>query len=145
MIDMNLPFNPFLKLQGSLEDCLLHAERALQTLFTSVGISEDLQNHIMVALNEAITNAIEHAHNFDTQKAVDVLFANEGDAIVFKVKDQGPGFAPERLPDPLDPGRLEEERGRGVFLMKSLADELEFHEGGTAVYLKFIQKRRQHA
>ena len=64
-------------------------------------------------------------------------FVERADRLSFSVQDEGEGFDHESLPDPTDPENLEKISGRGVFLMKHLADEVEFSENGTRVEMKF--------
>jgi serine/threonine-protein kinase RsbW len=61
----------------------------------------------------------------------------KGDKIIFVVSDQGPGFDFEHLPDPTDPENIEKPHGRGVFLMRALADSVEFSDHGATVAMAF--------
>ena len=78
-----------------------------------------------------------HGNSSDPNKNVTVEYHSGENTIEFMVKDEGSGFDFENLPDPTDPKNIEKPTGRGVFLMKNLADEVVFHEEGRVVELKF--------
>ena len=93
--------------------------------------------NVRVALAEAISNAILRGNGDAQNKHVRVRAVVSDDAVVFDVVDEGPGFdlAAER-PDPTSPENLEHEDGRGLFLMKSLMDNVErFQADGNVVRL----------
>ena len=100
-------------------------------------IHEDHYGNLLIALTEAVNNAIHHGNGGDPEKNVSVEYSSEGKSIDFMIKDEGTGFDYENLPDPTDPKNIEKPNGRGVFLMKNLADEVNFHEEGRVVELKF--------
>ena len=57
--------------------------------------------------------------------------------VCFRIEDEGPGFDPDSIPDPTAPENLLKENGRGIFLMKSLSDELTFEKNGAVVNIYF--------
>jgi len=100
-------------------------------------IGEDHYGNILIALTEAINNAITHGNKFDAAKKVNVEMESNPDEICFTVSDEGEGFDFDNIPDPTLPENITKINGRGVFLMKSLADEVIFDEKGTKTTLKF--------
>jgi serine/threonine-protein kinase RsbW len=90
---------------------------------------------VRLALEEAVVNAIKHGHQGDPSKVVRVLYGVGPQQVVLVVEDQGPGFRPEDLPDPLDPENLERACGRGVFLMRHYMDEVKYNDRGNCVTL----------
>ena len=100
-------------------------------------ISEDYYGNILVAVTEAVNNAIQHGNQANPEKQVGISYQAKENSIVFRIEDQGPGFDYSNLPDPTDPANLEKPNGRGIFLMKNLADEVEFLEEGRIVELNF--------
>lgn len=100
-------------------------------------ITDDLYGNIMVAVTEAVNNAIIHGNGNDPKKLVDLTLKLEEDDLSFVVKDEGPGFDYENLPDPTAPENLEKVGGRGIFLITALADELEFEDEGATIEMKF--------
>ena len=100
-------------------------------------LDDDIYGNIMIAVTEAVNNAIKHGNRNDSTKNVSLSLALEDGLIKFKVEDEGRGFDHEHLPDPTAPENLEKPGGRGIFLMKHLSDEVEFAEGGRVVELRF--------
>ena len=91
----------------------------------------------MLAVSEAATNGIVHGNQLDESKSVEISAFQDGDLLIFETRDEGDGFEPEKLPDPLADENLLKTSGRGVFLMEEYADEVEFSDGGTKLSLKF--------
>ena len=101
-------------------------------------IEDDIYGNIMVAVTEAVNNAIRHGNKFDKDKNVLLsLFADKGQ-LQFEVEDEGAGFDYDNLLDPTAPENLENPGGRGIFLIRHLADEVEFSNGGRNVLLTFV-------
>jgi serine/threonine-protein kinase RsbW len=89
---------------------------------------------VELGLREALSNAVIHGNEMDAHKLVQVRCRCEGGKGVWlTVKDQGKGFDPAAVPDPVAVERLEEEHGRGIYLMRSEMDEVSFEAGGTVV------------
>ncbi len=107
-----------------------------QTLPGLVNKEEEF-GRILIALTEAVNNAIQHGSSCDPTKQVELVYIHEGKMHTFSVKDSGKGFDPDSLPDPTDPFLIDQPNGRGVFLMKKLADEVSFKDGGRCVDLHF--------
>lgn len=122
---------------GSRVENLRIVEVKVDELMLELGIKKDEYGRIMVATMEAVNNAIVHGNQHDDRKIVDVIFECESDSLVVKVKDQGTGFNHECIPDPTSPENIENLRGRGVFLMKNLCDDIGFNESGNEVIMKF--------
>jgi len=100
-------------------------------------LNEDIYGNIMIAVTEAVNNAIRHGNKNDSTKNVSLALSLEENLIKFKVEDEGKGFDYNSLPDPTAPENLEKPGGRGIFLMKHLSDEVDFKEGGRVVELCF--------
>ena len=112
-------------------------ENAIDEITGSIGISQDNYGKVMVAALEAVNNAITHGNKADPQKFVDVEIEFDNNEIIITVTDEGSGFKPEKIPDPTLPENIEELSGRGVFLMKKLADSIKFNEKGNSVTMSF--------
>ena len=98
---------------------------------------------IELALDEALDNAVVHGNRMDRQKLVQVFCRCEpGNGISVVVKDQGQGFDPRAVPDPTAPENLGAEHGRGIWLMKSVMDEVSFERGGTEVRMRKAATRQ---
>jgi serine/threonine-protein kinase RsbW len=100
-------------------------------------LEDDIYGNIMIAVTEAVNNAIKHGNSGDKLKNVSLSLTLEDSIIKFVVKDEGGGFDFENLPDPTSPENLEKPGGRGIFLMKHLSDEVKFKDGGKIVEMSF--------
>ena len=100
-------------------------------------LDEDLYGNIMIAVTEAVNNAIKHGNAGNSAKNVFLSLTLDDNLLKFIVKDEGPGFNHDDLPDPTSPENLEKPGGRGIFLMKHLSDQVEFSENGKTVELSF--------
>jgi len=100
-------------------------------------LDDDIYGNIMIAITEAVNNAIKHGNQSDSAKNVSLSLSLDDSLIKFIVEDEGQGFDFENLPDPTAPENIEKPGGRGIFLMKHLSDEVKFKEGGRIVELSF--------
>ncbi len=100
-------------------------------------LDDDIYGNIMIAVTEAVNNAIKHGNGSDKSKNVFLSLLLNENLILFIIKDEGSGFDYENLLDPTAPENLEKPGGRGIFLMKNLADEVNFKENGRIVELSF--------
>jgi serine/threonine-protein kinase RsbW len=100
-------------------------------------LDDDIYGNIMIAITEAVNNAIKHGNQSDSSKNVSLSLSLDDSLIKFIVEDEGQGFDFENLPDPTAPENIEKPGGRGIFLMKHLSDEVKFKEGGRIVELSF--------
>ena len=100
-------------------------------------LEDDIYGNIMIAVTESVNNAIKHGNKNDKGKNVNLQLVIEESTIRFTINDQGDGFDFENLPDPTAPENLEKSGGRGIFLMKHLADEVHFEKNGSCVKLAF--------
>ncbi len=121
----------------SRADNVVLAEKLVDDVCKKFSVDEDYYGNILIAVTEAVNNAINHGNRQNPDKKVHLDFIERGDRLSFSVQDEGEGFDHEALPDPTDPENLEKISGRGVFLMKHLADEVEFSENGTKVEMIF--------
>lgn len=100
-------------------------------------LDDDIYGNIMIAVTEAVNNAIKHGNGGDKSKNVHISLFLQDSLLRFVVKDEGGGFNYQHLPDPTSPENLEKPGGRGIFLMKHLSDEVEFKDNGRTVELSF--------
>jgi serine/threonine-protein kinase RsbW len=112
-------------------------ERLIDDMRSEHNIHEDAYGNILVAVTEAVNNAIQHGNKYDPNKKVKITYELEEDTISFTITDNGSGFDYYNLPDPTAPENIEKPTGRGVFLMKHLADQIIFSENGRMVELYF--------
>jgi len=112
-------------------------EKIIDDLRATYDVSEDMFGNMLVAITEAVTNAIYHGNKSDPAKKVHIQYQIKDNNLSFVVADEGPGFDYYNLPDPTAPENLEKECGRGIFLMKHLTDQLIFADNGRVVELNF--------
>jgi serine/threonine-protein kinase RsbW len=112
-------------------------ERLVDDLCERHHIQEEHYGNILIALTEAVNNAIYHGNKQDPDKKVIVKYHADEDEFQFIIEDEGPGFDFENVPDPTSPENIEKPNGRGVFLMRHLSDEIGFDDDGRIVQLAF--------
>jgi serine/threonine-protein kinase RsbW len=92
------------------------------------GLDEESLHWVGVAVRESVINAIKHGNSNDERKRVYVEFTplheETQPGIAIRVRDEGPGFDPETLPDPLAPENVLKSSGRGIFLIRNFMDEM---------------------
>ncbi len=103
-------------------------------------LDEQRYYNMLVALTEAVNNAIIHGNGADPTKMVELQVQTSSSEVIFLVNDSGAGFDPEDVPDPRQPDMLLRDGGRGVFLIRHLADVVEFFPttSGMTVLIKFF-------
>lgn len=116
---------------------LLSLESWVNSLCESNYISEELYGNILIALSEAVNNAIIHGNKNIVDKEALVVASFADGLLTFTVSDQGDGFNFLDLPDPTLPENIEKPQGRGIFLMNHLSDGVVFEEPGNAVEISF--------
>jgi serine/threonine-protein kinase RsbW len=106
------------------------------------GLDDDALHWVGVAVRESVINAIKHGNRDDEQKHVYVEFtplSNSGPAgIAIRVRDEGTGFDPTNIPDPLAPENVLKASGRGIFIIRTFMDEMVVQrapEGGMEVVM----------
>lgn len=100
----------------------------VQVVFESIadqaGFDPDSTHWMSVAIRESVTNAVRHGNKLDPSKRVVVRFEYGGAEFVIYVEDEGEGFDPTSIPDPLSEENLLRANGRGIFFMKNFMDEV---------------------
>ena len=111
----------------------------VQESLQRLDLDEDFSHSVSIAVREAVANAIKHGNLEDPDKNVEVDFGVDGEDIVICVRDEGIGFDPDTVRDPLEPENLMRSNGRGILFMKSFMDEINYSfqpEGGTVVTMR---------
>lgn len=104
-----------------------------------LGLDDDSRHWVGIAIREAVANAIKHGNRQDPEKEVEVELAIAENQAIIRVLDEGEGFDPQEVGDPLAPENLLKPNGRGIFYMKRFMDEIEYSvrpSGGTVVTLR---------
>ena len=113
-------------------------ENFIDNLVPTLNISDDVYANMMTCVNEAVANAIVHGNKENPKKIVYVNIENVNSRrLIFSIADEGEGFDFSNLPDPTAPENIHKLNGRGIFIMKKLADQCIFNTKGNEVELHF--------
>lgn len=123
---------------SSTEDSLAIVENLVDELVAFYHINEEFYANIIICLNEAVTNAIYHGNKQNANKKISLkIEVINHKKLICTIADDGDGFNFNNLPDPTVEKNLENLTGRGVFIMKQLADQCIFNSKGNEVELHF--------
>jgi serine/threonine-protein kinase RsbW len=114
------------------------------------GLDDDQLHWVSVAVRESVVNAIKHGNQGDESKRVIVEFTpvppDDPEQLVIRVEDEGEGFDPTELADPLAPENILKSSGRGIFLIRSFMDEVELQRGPKrGMQIRMVKKVRTGA
>jgi serine/threonine-protein kinase RsbW len=112
-------------------------EKLIDDICAKYAVNEDNYGNILIAITEAVNNAIHHGNKSNPLAEVKVNFSIDDTELTFTVEDEGAGFDYDSLPDPTDPKNIEKPHGRGVFLMRNLSDDITFLQEGSTVKMVF--------
>jgi len=121
----------------SLSENIRIIESFIDNAKEKFNLNDDIYGNIMISVTESVNNAIIHGNKKDKEKNVQISLSLSEGIIKFKIRDEGEGFDYSSLPDPTAPENIEKVGGRGIFLMKHLADEIDFEDNGRIVELSF--------
>jgi anti-sigma regulatory factor (Ser/Thr protein kinase) len=121
----------------SKQESITLLENLIEEIADKHKVSEDTFANMMTCLSEAAINAIVHGNKLDPAKKVIINADIDGRRIIWTVTDEGDGFDYNNLPDPTAPENLENLTGRGVFIIRHLADQYIFNTKGNEVELHF--------
>lgn len=118
---------------GSAFDMLDFVQVVSDHVGRMAGLDEDSLHWVSVAVRESVVNAIKHGNKNDESKRVVVEFTplpvHEPEELVIRVEDEGEGFDPEEIADPLAPENILKSSGRGIFLIRSFMDDVQLQRG----------------
>jgi serine/threonine-protein kinase RsbW len=118
------------------------AEEMADRIAAQAGMDEDTRSGVSMAVREAMINAVLHGNEYDKNKRVNLTLEQKGQELIVTITDEGPGFVPEEVPDPLAPENLLKGSGRGIFLMRAFMDEVRFRKmnpGTEIILIKRLQ------
>lgn len=125
-----------LELQSSYEELEL-LEGLLNELQEALNFDNDFYARLMLSVSEAATNAIVHGNKLDSSKKVTIHAEANTHTLSFTITDEGNGFNPEDIPNPLEEDHLLIPSGRGIFLIKEYANGLEYQDDGRTIIITF--------
>ena len=141
MSDAPVPEIITLRLPSRLE-LLAVLDRVALTICERMEFDEDTSSQVSMSVIEAGTNAIQHGHKRDASKFAEVEFRLFPDRLEVDVRDQGAGFDPGNVvPDVTTPEHLLDMRGRGIFIMRSCCDEVDFEFGKNGTVCHLVKHR----
>ena len=111
-------------------------QTVLAQVSTLVGFDEDAAHYLSVAVRESVVNAMKHGNKLDEAKRIEVSFTMRARELEVMIHDEGAGFDPDTVPDPLAPENLLKAYGRGIFFMRQFMDDVSYSfptKGGTVV------------
>lgn len=117
--------------------CISQVEQLVEELANKYSINQEKYPNILISLTEAVNNAIIHGNGCDECKCVEIALEENKTCITISVKDEGPGFDPDKVNDPTLPENLSKDGGRGIFLIKQLCDRVQYEHNGSEVKMWF--------
>ena len=112
-------------------------ERFVEQICDEQNIYNSYYANILTSIIEAYTNAVEHGNKYDENKSVSIVFSKEQNGLSFQINDEGEGFDINAIPDPTDLSN-EGIEGRGLFMINTLSDKVEFENNGSTMKLNFL-------
>ncbi len=117
-----------------------------EELAEQLQFDEEARNAITISVVEAGTNAIQHGNREDSTKPTEVRFRQEEGRLVILIRDQGGGFDPGNVSDPLAQENMFAESGRGVYILRSFMDEVDYSfPDGRGTECRLVKYLPQHA
>ena len=105
----------------------------LDAALAAAGWTESEQFAIKLAVEEAVVNAIKHGNQMDPDKLVKIGYTVTPERFTIRIEDEGAGFNPGDVPDPLSDEGIERPCGRGLLLINGFMDEVRYHGRGNVV------------
>jgi len=122
-------------------EALSQVEKLSSDIAIKLNLTDDQKDNLAIAVTEVVGNAIFHGNKKNPKKTVDICFQIKKDFIHISVTDQGSGFKPAELANPLDPLNVMKESGRGIFILKSIMDDIQFSFSPKGTTVVFKMKR----
>jgi len=124
---------------SSNSDCLAKVENFIDEICETYYITNSYYGNILMAILEAVKNAIIHGNESNASKEVRITFKSISNGLCFTIKDQGKGFDFHNIPSPVDENNgFSERTGKGIFLIRSLADKVSYNNKGNVVEIIFF-------
>ncbi len=128
-------------LESTLES-VNQAEAMAEQFAAATGFQGEELQEVAMAVREATINAVLHGNAYDPKKKVHLGFERQGVTMKITVRDEGPGFILENVPDPLAPENLLKQSGRGIFLIRAYMDEVRYCQRNPGTEMVLIKRVR---
>jgi serine/threonine-protein kinase RsbW len=123
-------------------DSIAKVETLTEKIAKKMKFNKEDRDNLSIAVTETVNNAVIHGNKENPDKKVQISFEIEKNKLIIKVKDEGKSFDLSKLKNPLAPENLLKENGRGVFIVKSLMDKVDYNftDSGTEVIMIKIKR-----
>jgi serine/threonine-protein kinase RsbW len=112
-------------------------EQLIEEICDKYNLNHNYLGCISVALTEAFNNALIHGNKNDSEKKIEITYLRSNTGLTFNIKDEGDGFDFKRIPDVKGDGKEKIFPGRGLFLIKTLVDDINFYGNGNEIEIGF--------
>ena len=122
---------------------LTHIDDFIEGILRDFQVEESIIADIAISVSELVNNSVNHGNKSDTGKTVSVSISKKGNDVEIKIEDQGQGFDPSEISNPLDEENLLKDTGRGIFIVNALMDKVDVlttSKGTTTTITKSITK-----
>jgi len=117
-------------------------EKLAEKAADQIAFTEEEKDSLAIAVTEAVNNAILHGNKQDMSKNVHVRFVFYEGKLEVKIRDEGDGFNPENVSDPLAPENLLKESGRGIFILSTLMDDVQFKFSDSGTEITLVKEKK---
>ncbi len=117
---------------------LKRVEKFLLDTFEDCKISKENFNRVFLCISEAVINSIEHGNKKDKSKNVSIGINCKGNEIDIFIKDEGDGFDLNNIEDPTIKANIRKESGRGIHIIRSLTNKLEYNNNEKFIQFKIV-------
>ncbi len=128
----------FKKIVPSDPDFIPAVDEFVLSKINCLNLDEDTLSDLSLAVSEAIANAMVHGNQLDPNKNVIVSINISDDELVVSIKDEGEGFDPDSVPDPTKPENIMRDSGRGIHIMRSFIDKVDYNFSSEGTELRLI-------
>ncbi len=123
----------------STQEYLPDVDIFIEGILRGYGINESIIADIAISVSELVNNAIDHGNKKNEEKRVTVTIEKNSEAVSLTVTDEGAGFNPDELDDPLAEENLLKEVGRGIFIVRSLMDKVDIMPSKKGTKITFTR------
>lgn len=127
------------EIPGECDKVCMTAQELVK-IYRELELTQSQIDSLQLALDEAVTNAIEHGHKGDRSKTVRIDCSWDADAVHLSVTDHGSGFDCAALPDPTFNKNILKESGRGLYIISAIMNDVHFNEKGNTIYMTLNRK-----
>ena len=131
----------------STPDQIQKVERYTEKIAGQIGFSQDEKDSLAIAITEVVANAIYHGNKSNPKKKVYLNIETHPKTMIIRIRDEGSGFDPDKIADPLHPKNLLKDSGRGIYIIRALMDEVSFkyvNNGTEVTLIKRSKNKKRH-